>query len=189
MLGWLERNQLLVLGLVCIVLAAGLAVRGLRADPSGELVFVDEPLPNEGTPIRVQIAGAVVSPGVYELRSGDRLIDILAAAGGPRDGAALDELNLAHRLRDAEKITIPSHTMPRAQRAQPLAPGSKLDLNVASQDQLDALPGVGEAYARRIVDSRQVDGPFQTPRELVDRRVLPASTFERIREMVFVFGQ
>jgi len=59
-----------------------------------------------------------------------------------------------------------------------------LDINSASADDLMALPGIGEVYSRRVVDSRLADGPFGETDELVSRGLIPRSTFERIRGLV-----
>ena len=67
-----------------------------------------------------------------------------------------------------------------------LEPGAPLDLNSATMEQLDLLPGVGEAYSRRIVDSRRVDGPFEAVEDLLTRRVLPSATLDGIRDYVTV---
>ena len=61
-----------------------------------------------------------------------------------------------------------------------------MNINTATQAELDQLPGIGEAYSRRIVDSRAVDGPFKTVEDLVTRRVVPASTFDGIHELISV---
>jgi competence protein ComEA len=137
------------------------------------------------------VSGAVVAPGVYQLREGDRLVEALVAAGGPANGADVDALNLARRVRDEEQVVVPrlggaDSRRTEAAGATPLAPGEKLDINAATEDQLDQLPGIGEAYSRRIVDSRKVDGPFKSIQELVDRRVVPRATFEKIRDLVYV---
>lgn len=184
MLDWLERHSLLLFLAAAVLLVAGVAVRQLEAVSSRPaLVFNEGAVQPDGTPIRVHVAGAVIAPGVYDLRAGDRVVDALAAAGGPGDDADLEAVNLARRLRDGEKLTIPGA---RSQPALPLPPGARLDVNTASQAQLMLLPGIGEAYSRRIVDSRRVDGPFRSVEELVSRRVLPQATFERIRDLITV---
>jgi competence protein ComEA len=182
-LTWLDDRRLLVLAAALVLLAGALAVSGLsRREPSGIEFVYGSGLP-PGSPIRVQVAGAVASPGVYELREGDRVVDALAAAGGPTTDADTDALNLARRVRDEERLEVPARAA--ARNAAP-APGAKLDINIASAEQLDALPGIGPAYARRIVDSRAVDGPYRSTRDLVDRKVLPQSTFDQIRDLIFV---
>ena len=183
MLAWLERNPFLVIALVGFALLTALIARDLLPSRDQPVLILHESGLEPGTPIRVHVAGAVAAPGVYGLEAGDRVEDALAAAGGATAGADLDEINLARRLRDGEQIVVEG---PDAVAAPVLPPGEKLDLNVATREQLDALPGIGEAYSGRIVDSRFVDGPFASVDDLLERNLLPARTLEGIRSMVTV---
>jgi competence protein ComEA len=183
MLAWLERNPFLVVAIAGVLLLGGRAARDvLHSDPEPVLLLHDGAL-EPGAPLRVHVVGAVVAPGVYELAAGDRVEDALSAAGGAIGGADLDAINLARRLRDGEQILIEG-SEPLAAAA--LAPGEPLDLNLATQEQLIALPGIGEAYSRRIVDSRAVDGPFASVDEVLERGLVPERTLEGIRAMVIV---
>jgi competence protein ComEA len=182
-LAWLERNQVLVLGFAVILLVAGLLLRDLTEGSPPALVVEDSP--SSGRSVVVHVAGAVAAPGLYQLPSDARVQDAITAAGGPLREADLDAVNLARRLRDGEKIEVPGGAAEPAAVAT-LAPGEKLDLNAASVEELDTLPGIGEAYSRRIVDSRAVDGPYEAVDDLVTRRVLPASTLDDIRDLVTV---
>ena len=187
MSSWLERNQFLLLGLAGLVLLVALAAReALHDQRPPALVFREEFALSEGSPIRVHVAGAVARPGVYEMLGGDRVEDALATAGGPVQGARPEEINLARRLRDGEQVVIPGPATPGGATGPGGGQGSRLDLNSATQTQLIALPGIGEAYSRRIIDSRAVDGPFASVEELLHRRVVPAATFEQIRDLVTV---
>jgi len=187
-MAWLERHQWLVAAAALLVLAAVIALRPANdASPSAQIVFNDAPAVVDGAPIRVHVIGAVQRPGVVPLRSGDRISDALAAAGGSSTTADLEDLNLARRLRDGEQLVIPEKTRRAAAvTAASPAPGTKLDLNRATEAQLDALPGVGATYAKRIVDSRAVDGPFKNTQDLIARRIVPQSTFDKVRDMVMV---
>lgn len=186
MLAWLERNQLLVLAVALGVFVAALAATSLAdSGPQAPLQLRNDSLLAPGTPIRVHVAGAVLAPGVYELREGDRLVDALTAAGGPIDGADTDALNLARRVRDEEQVLVPTRER-QAAASLPvfLAPGARLDINTATAAQLDQLPGIGEAYSRRIVDSRAVDGRFKSTEDLVTRKIIPRATYDRIRDLI-----
>ena len=182
-LAWLERNQILVLGVAGLLLLAGFFVRDLTDGTPPGLVLQEAQ--SEGNVI-VHMAGAVAAPGLYELPSGARVQDAVVAAGGALPEADLDSINLARPLRDGEQILVPGAASEVASAVATLAPGERLDLNVATMDQLDLLPGVGEAYSRRIVDSRVIDGPYVAVDDLLTRRVIPAATFEQIRDLVTV---
>jgi competence protein ComEA len=183
MLAWLDRQRFLILCAVAFVLAAGILASSLSLSEPEQVVFETGPQLAPGSPIRVHVGGAVVSPGVYELRAGDRIDDAVTAAGGPAAGADLDAINLARHLRDAEQVIVPGASSAPA-RFEELAPGEKLDINSATQAQLDSLPGIGEAYSRRIVDSRLLDGPYGAIEDLVTRNVVPQATFDAIRDLI-----
>ena len=185
MLAGLQRYQWVVLALAVAFLSTALLLpRVLDQTPSPPLQFQAAPRLADGTPIRVHVSGAVASPGVYQLREGDRVIDAVTLAGGAT-GGDIEAINLARRLRDGEQVVVP----PRATLTTPPLPvafagSALLDINTATAAQLDQLPGIGEAYSRRIVDSRLVDGRFQSTEDLVSRRVLPRATYERIRDLI-----
>jgi competence protein ComEA len=188
-MAWLERHQWLIAAAAVLVLAAVMALRPASdASPSAQILISDAAPVVDGVPIRVHVIGSVQRPGVVPLRSGDRLSDALSAAGGALAGADLDDLNLARRVRDGEQVVILEKTRRTAATApvstQP--PGAKLDLNRATEAQLDALPGIGTTYAKRIVDSRAVDGPFKSAQDLVARRIVPQGTYDKLRDMVMV---
>src|SRR4029077_14728833 len=103
-MAWLERHQWLVAAAALLVLAAVIVLRPANdASHSAQIVFNDAPAVADGAPIRVHVTGAVQRPGVVPLRSGDRISDALAAAGGSSTTADLEDLNLARRLRDGEQ--------------------------------------------------------------------------------------
>ena len=112
----------------------------------------------------VDVAGAVRRPGLYRLAPGTRIADALARAGGPTAKADVDLVNLAAPLADGEQVVVPVRGGAAASGgASPAAP---LDLNSASAEQLDALPGIGPATAAKIVAYRQAHGPFRSVEEL-----------------------
>ncbi|HLF72181.1 MAG TPA: ComEA family DNA-binding protein [Dehalococcoidia bacterium] len=187
MLSWIERHAYVLLAVAALALAGGLVFDALQTDSPGDIVFHEASEARDGEPIRVHVAGAVVAPGVYDLQAGDRVEGALAAAGGATSDADLDAINLARRLRDGEQVVIPAGTKRSSASAATVAPlNGKLDLNTATQAQLEALPAIGEAYSRRIVDSRAVDGPYKSIDDLVTRKVVPNATFEKIRDLVAV---
>ncbi len=196
MLSWLERYRWPLLGLAALLLSIGI---GVLIDQQ----FLQGPQPLEirldnapAVEIQVYVAGAVAQPGVYYLRDGDRWIDALEAAGGPAADADLESVNLARRLRDEDQVLVPrlSETAAMPAGAAPVgvlgavqAPqGERIDINTAPAALLETLPGIGPARAGRIVESRQRDGPFVRPEELVERGLVPQSVFEQILELITV---
>jgi competence protein ComEA len=119
----------------------------------------------------VDVAGAVRRPGLYRLRSGSRIDDAIAAAGGATAKAQLDTVNLAAPVADGEQVVVPRRgATAGATAATPPAAGSSpsapLDLNSATLEQLEALPGIGPVTAQKILDYRQRHGAFHSVDEL-----------------------
>jgi len=148
--------------------------------------------------IAVHVAGAVARPGVVELPAGARVIDAVEAVGGAPADADLDRLNLAAKLVDGERVFVP-----KVGQADPGAvagdatstgdsssangtPSGKLDLNTATQAQLEALPGIGPAYAQAIIAERQRRGGFKAVNELRGVRGIGDKRFAEIAPLVTV---
>lgn len=186
MASWAERYQHLIIIALAAVLAAAVVILILdrRGGPQPLEIRFGEPTPGAGGSIEVYITGAVARPGVYEIEDGDRVIDLLQAAGGQAPDADLKALNLAQRLHDEDQVVVPSLGQPVADVAGVFS--GTVNVNTATAEELDALPGIGEAYSQRIIDSRVSDGPFATTEELVERRIIPRATYEQIRELITV---
>lgn len=141
----------------------------------------------------VYVAGAVVSPGVYRVPADARVADVLDAAGGPAPGADLVVLNLAATVTDGERIYVPRQgeqvppevaaSGPNAGPGQPSAP---VNLNTATVDQLDDLPGVGPATAQAIVAWRRQHGRFKRVDDLLNVRGIGPAKLDALRGQVRV---
>jgi competence protein ComEA len=140
-------------------------------------------------PIIVDVAGWVRSPGVYEFASGDRVIDAVNRAGGARKGADLTTLNLAAPLTDGTQIVVPKPgaTAPGGTgTTSTTGAGALININTASETDLETLPGVGPVTAAAIIDYRTQNGPFSTVDDLIDVSGIGPSTLEQVRPFVTV---
>lgn len=192
--------RLAIAGVVGAVVIAGLAVivaiSGAGAGsvegpvaPLGAGAASDQP---PGGEIVVDVAGAVVKPGVYRLPTGARIGDAIDAAGGfsPRVDVNRvgSELNLAAALSDGAQIRVPSRddSPPNPGGGGGGGSGNQLvNLNTATESELDTLPGIGPVTAGKIIESR-AGAPFRTIDELRERGIVGEKTFETLKPLITV---
>lgn len=185
---------------VTIAVAAVLAILSLAVlafidlGPSGRVEVVSGPAAS-GSPgpsaqmLVVQVAGAVLRPGVFSLPPGSRVADAIGAAGGyspdvdPRQ--AETKLNLAAKLQDAELVSVPRLGDGSGTAPPPGETSGLLNLNTATAEQLDTLAGIGPATATKIITSRS-ERSFASVDDLVTRKLVTASTLAKFRDQVTV---
>lgn len=139
----------------------------------------------------VHVDGAVGAPGVYALGGEPRVNDAIVAAGGLAEGADTSGINLAARLSDGEKVHVPLVGEAPQASSEPAsdAPGGSdgpVNLNTATVEELDELPGVGEATALAIVEDRERNGPFSSPEDLMRVSGIGEKKFEKLEGLVCV---
>jgi competence protein ComEA len=197
-------REAMALGVACLALVAGAAFAYARSLPSGGAkplaTPVAEPSPTSSPTsagIVVNVAGAVVSPGVYTLPAGARVIDGIRAAGGAAPGADVASINLARPLTDGERVYIPRKgETPPPEAATGGAGGTgggssgssngKVNINTASESELEALPGIGQVLAQRIVDYRTQHGPFHDVKDLLKVEGIGEKKFDSLKDYVTV---
>ncbi|MEX2548566.1 MAG: ComEA family DNA-binding protein [Chloroflexota bacterium] len=204
LIGLLAAGVLAVVGAVLWVGSAGarpsLELSGKAAyfevEPSSSAASGSMPAETIEPEIVVDVEGAVVRPGLHRLPSGSRVGDAIAIAGGYSPqidiDAAATRLNLAEALVDGAKVHVPARgeatlaTPPReASVGDATGPGGLIDINTATAEQLDTLPGIGPVTAAKVIAARE-QAPFASVDELLSREVVGASTFEKIRSLVTV---
>jgi competence protein ComEA len=176
--------------------------------PPVEMVSTATPKPSAAPrpdgPVVVSVVGLVHKPGLVTLEPGARIADALTAAGGTVDGADLIGLNMARRVNDGEQIIVgiaaapgepaamgssstgDSGTVPptNAQTGSPSAPGGLVDLNAATVDELDTLPGIGPVTAAAIIAWRDANGRFTSVDQLGDVDGIGPARLEKLRHLV-----
>jgi competence protein ComEA len=164
-------------------------------DPAASAPPVTDPAA-PAAPLVVSVSGKVARPGLVEVPAGARVADVLDAAGGALPGTDLTALNLARRIADGEQVAVGVPPAPDAgtgaaagagggDAAGP-APGGKVDLNTATLQQLDALPGVGPVTAQHILDWRTRNGRFTRIEQLREVDGIGERRFGQLRELVSV---
>jgi competence protein ComEA len=126
----------------------------------------------------VYVVGAVRHPGLYNVSGNARVNDAIASAGGMLPAADPAAVNLAERVHDGAEIRVPRtgeaapaparRTRPRARKTKAIVSDATVDLNEADAQTLGSLPGIGGTLAARIVEYREVNGPFASLDELAD---------------------
>ncbi len=195
-----------VAALAALVAAAGVWLERPRPEPVAALpavVVADPAAPaapaTTAAPapavLVVSVSGRVARPGLVELPDGARVADALDAVGGPLPGTDLTLLNLARRVVDGEQIAVGVPPAPDAAGVAAPAPGAPagaaaaggpVDLNTATLDQLDALPGVGPVTAQRILDWRAANDRFTRVEQLREVDGIGEARFGTLRELVVV---
>jgi competence protein ComEA len=194
-------------GAGALILAVAAFLLAFASSDGALVVAGDQPLPpasggiaaapaSGGSELVVEVVGAVRQPGVYRLRPGSRVGDLVNAAGGYNARVDVDrasrDLNLAALLADGDQVRVPSRDEPTPASAAdtPGEPagggdGELIDINNADTAKLEELPGIGPATAAKIIAARE-EQPFATVDELRSRGVLGEKTFEKVRPLVDV---
>jgi competence protein ComEA len=162
--------------------------------PSGQAVTL-RPVPTE-KPLVIQVTGAVPRPGVYALAQGSRVQDAISAAGGFLIDADKTGINLARALADGEQLDIPyisssspviqDASTPAATAATSVSNAELININTASSDELDTLPGIGPTTAQKIIDYRTQNGPFISIEDIINVSGIGPGTYEKLKDLITV---
>ncbi|MFW6115972.1 MAG: helix-hairpin-helix domain-containing protein [Chloroflexota bacterium] len=202
----MEEGRATQRGYIILFSVLGLVVGGVigyftpRAPTSTVPITISTPVPTATPPptptphpIRVYVSGAVQNPAVYGFPIGSIVQDAIDAAGGPLADADLTRINLALELRDQQQVYVPRegdpHPLPAVSGGQSETEGSTggvININTATAKDLEALPGIGEVTAQRVIDYREANGPFETIEDIQNVAGIGPKTFEAIREMIAV---
>lgn len=177
-----------ILGTITVIGAIYLASRPSRG------TTIELPTAPPAVGINVDVSGAVLHPGVYELPPGSRVEDAIEAAGGFLPDAYPESLNMAAPLSDGTKVLVPLR--PETSEENPDATSSKtpiygagfpININTASKNTLTALPGIGEVKAQAIIDYRTEHGPFTDPEQLMEVSGIGPATYEKLKDYITIY--
>lgn len=139
--------------------------------------------------ITVHVCGQVKEPDVYEMDEGSRVIDAIKAAGGLSEDAFVDGINLAALLEDSQKIYVPGSQDASGAQGDGLIyeeSQNRINLNTATKEQLDSLPGIGPVISQKILDYREKYGGFSDLEELKNISGIGQKKYEEIKDLLFI---
>lgn len=157
----------------------------------------------EGEKIAVHITGEVKKEGIIYLEKGARIVDAIKSAGGETNDADLSQVNLAYELQDGQKIYIPNKKEKISQYitensgnnviieennalSNQKGGNEKVNINTATQDELDSLPGIGPSLAERIINYREENGNFKSTDELQNVKGIGEAKYADIKDRITV---
>jgi competence protein ComEA len=172
--------------IVGLLLGAGILML-VTQPPRGEPIKL-LPAPTQ-SPIMVYVSGEVDQPGLYMLPPNSRIDDAIRAAGGFSALADSNGLNLAKFIEDGEQIDVPGLNIPDTIVRLPGLDQPALNLvniNLATLEQLDALPEIGPITAQNIIDFRKANGPFGRIEDILDVPGIGPKTFDQLKDLITV---
>ena len=141
----------------------------------------------EDNSIKVHITGEIDNPGLIELVSGDRISDAIEKAGGVTSLADTSKVNLAYMLSDGEKIYIPSiNDEEGVEYIQSSSQNTKININTATQEELETLTGIGESTAKSIIEYREQNGKFATIEDIKNVSGIGDAKYEKLKDEITV---
>lgn len=195
-----KRQQYAIVVILCFILAfSGYVIyknyklkNEFVVNASNESVPVErivESEENKEKPleIKVYVTGLVKNPGVYTMKEGERIIDAINKAGGPLEEADLTNINLAQKVKDEQMIRVP-----KKGETNNISPNStiqkneKININTATKEELQTLPGIGPVTAERIIEFRENKGSFKKIEDIMNVPRIGPKMFEQIKDKITV---
>jgi len=173
----------MAIGILLGLIAAG-SILLVASSPSRPPLTVLHPTPV--TNLVVSVSGAVKQPGVYTLSVDSRVNDAIMLAGGTLPQADISHLNLAKHVADGETIFVPTMNYPTLSQSEPTSDQAKININLATADELDSIPGIGPQKADAIIGYRDSYGDFQSVEDLLYVPGIGQSLLDSIRIYVTV---
>jgi len=192
----LEKREWVIISIITFILGIIIGNYAFKSS-NNNLINIEDQKPK----IYVDIAGEVKFPGVYEMENGDRVFHLIEKAGGATENADISSINLSKKLTDGEKIIIfakrnlvdsettsSSTTQSNASSSvnSPTKKSNLININTASQKELEELSGIGPVLAQRIIDYREKNGYFSTIEDIKKVSGIGDKRFEAIKDSITV---
>lgn len=169
-----------LVGLFVLALGAGLFFFKNSEGEDVQIISASQGEALQGSEVIVDVGGAVITPGIYRLSSSLRVDDAIKAAGGLADGADIAKMNLAAKISDGQKIFVPEKGEQSATGNQQSTINNLVNINSATEKDLDTLPGVGPVTAQKIIAGR----PYSSLNDLLAKKAVSGSVYEKIKDLV-----
>ncbi len=175
---------------IIIILLSVISIIIQDIDRKNTLKVNNNELNEKNNKIAVYVSGAVKSPGVYYLYKNSRVYNLLDICGGIADNADITKLNLAQKLVDEDKIEVPIKVEQKDSEVEEKdiedEASDLININNASETELETLNGIGEATAKKIVEYREKNGKFDTIEDIMEVPGIGESKYNNIKENICV---
>lgn len=141
---------------------------------------------NETHFITIHLAGAVTNPGVYTVIAGTRILDVIQNNSTTLDTANLDKINLAKIARDGQRIYVPYKAITHKTSHKSQIMASSININTATSKQLQKIPGIGKKTAKELVDYRNKNGFFYTPKDILKVKYIGTKMLQKITPYITI---
>ena len=196
----IEKKHIIIAGIILAVVAATVLITIAVKDYNSFEYTSDQGIetfkaatgksgtPDSDSKIKVHVKGAVANPGVCELSAEARVEEALKMAGGATEESDLTSVNLAKRLEDEDEVFIPFITVPDAEGENKAhaADNGLVNINSATVEQLQKLPGIGETYAQAIVSYREANGKFKSIENIKRVSGIGTGRYNAIKDLICV---
>jgi len=206
-----ENKEKIIIAIIGVILVISLVIYFLDKDEE-EYIDVNNEIANlteeevieeieeEYEEIILHIIGAVKNPGIVKIKEGSRIVDVIEAAGGITEDADTSKINLAYVVEDGQKIFVPSITDEITEETEYVTSESgdniiidnnegenvMVNINKATQTELETLPGIGPAMALRIIEHREENGNFENIEDIKNVKGIGDAKFENIKNNICV---
>ena len=201
-MNFLEKKSKVII--ILLVLVICISIYLFINDNNSQIVyensysFSTNEIIHDNSTIKVHITGEVQNPGIIEINENSRIADVIDLAGGLTSASDISKINLAYKIKDGQKIYIPSKNdeadiTPILDNAgkgviieDQITNHSLININTASQNELETLPGIGASTAQKIIIYREQNGDFKKLDDIMNVPGIGNSKYNNIKDLITV---